>query len=154
MQNNNSGFIFSMTLWLKVPRPCYLWSVGGGLCNSFPMQSWMAWASWGSGLSVSFFIGIQPQVSSQRARLKTAWGNDSAFYSSLRSKVVSFCSWTQSNVVCGLIGGIHGTFCHSLVLELFKERENLPTMCQFMLRFCFLATKKMNDFSFLFLCFL
>lgn len=36
--NNNKGFIFSMTLWLKVPRPCYLWLVERGLCNSFPMQ--------------------------------------------------------------------------------------------------------------------
>lgn len=36
--NNNTGCIFSMTLRLKVPPPCYLWLVAGELFNSFPMQ--------------------------------------------------------------------------------------------------------------------
>lgn len=29
--NSNTGFIFSMTLRLKVPQPCYLWLFGEGL---------------------------------------------------------------------------------------------------------------------------
>lgn len=34
--SNNSVFIFSMTLWLKVPRPCYLWLVEGICVIVFP----------------------------------------------------------------------------------------------------------------------
>lgn len=50
-----------MTLWLKVPQPCYLWLVEEVCVIVFPCSAV------GVGLlrvrSVSFFSGIQPQVS-------------------------------------------------------------------------------------------
>lgn len=54
------------------PQFYYLCILGaGGLCNSFPMQRLLVQALWESGLSVSFFIGLQPQVSNQREILET-----------------------------------------------------------------------------------
>lgn len=81
--SNNNACIFSMTLWLKVSQPCYLWLVGRGHLIVFPCSVD------GMGLlrvwSVSVILHPQPQVFSQSARLRTERGNDCAFCSTLYS---------------------------------------------------------------------
>lgn len=110
--NNNNGFIFSMTLWLKVPQLYYLWLAEGqgSVVQEFSHAALLPPPPPGSGLSVSFFVGNQSQVLGQKERLSTARGNDCAFCLTLYPKVVSLCSWSPSAVVCGLIGEYMGLF--------------------------------------------
>lgn len=126
----------------------------GGLYNSFPMQCCIAQVSWGSGLSVSFFIGIQPQVSGQRERPKTARGNDLAVCSTWRWKVVSFCSFNHSNVVCGLMGKHTGFFslCYNLVLSFIWRAKtfSVSTFRLFLASFpglCLFSANKKRGFG-------
>lgn len=67
----------------------------------------------------AFFTGVQPQVSGQMERLKTARGNDYAFCSALHLEVVSV---TLTTVLCGLIGESMGLLCfgHSLGRKLLE----------------------------------
>lgn len=63
-----------MTLRPKVPQLYYLWLVEGqgSVVQDFSHAALLPGAPPGSGLSVSFFAGIQPQVSGQRERLRTS----------------------------------------------------------------------------------
>lgn len=119
--NNNNGCIFSMTLWLKVPQPYYLWLVGGGHLIVFPCSVV------DTGLlrvqSVSVILhrhsaaGLWPECETEDSERKWLCF---LFYTVLTGQeVVNICSWCRSNVVCGLIGEYMGLlgFCFSKALK-------------------------------------
>lgn len=113
--NNNNGFIFSMTLWLKVPQLYYLWLAEGqgSVVQEFSHAALLPGPP-PRVRPVCVILCRQP-AAGQKERLRTARGNDCAFCLTLYPKVVSLCSWPPSAVVCGLIGeymGLFFFFCH------------------------------------------
>lgn len=125
--NNNNGVIFSVTLRLKVPQPYYLWLVeGGGRCcvivfpcstvGAAPLRVW----------SVSVILhqppaaGLWPEGGTEDSQRKWLCF---LFFAALK-KVVSYCSWTPSTVVCGLICNTwdFGVF---VIVQFFNYQERL-----------------------------